>query len=155
MRPAIPVIGIQLALRAAAGAGIALAVAHGAELAYPIYAMLAAVIVTDLSPSKTRQLGLRRLVATVVGATCGALLGPVLGPSPWSVALGILVAMSICQLLRASEGAKVAGYICGIVVLAHADESWTYAFFRFLETALGVGVAWLISMVPKVIATRE
>jgi uncharacterized membrane protein YgaE (UPF0421/DUF939 family) len=116
--------------------------------------MLAAVIVTDLSQSQTRQLGLRRLAATLVGAVCGGLLTPLLPPGPWSVALAIFVAMVVCLVLGAPEVAKVAGYICGIVVLAYGSESWQYALFRLVETVLGIGVAWLISLVPKLLRSK-
>jgi len=151
----IPVGGIQLALRAAVAAGLSLALAQLFRLEYPIYAMIAAVIVTDLSASQTRKLGLRRLVATVLGAACGAALGPLLPPGPWAVGLSILVAMVICILLGGQDVAKVVGYICGIVVLEHGANPWFYAFFRFIETVLGIGVAWLISLVPKLIRTDE
>jgi uncharacterized membrane protein YgaE (UPF0421/DUF939 family) len=151
----IPVSGIQLALRSALAAGLSLAVAKYCKLEYPIYAMIAAVIVTDLSASQTRKLGLRRLVATVLGAACGATLGPLLPPGPAAVGLSILVAMVICILLRGQDVAKVVGYICGIVVLEHGANPWTYAFFRLIETVLGIGVAWLISLVPKLIRTDE
>ncbi len=69
--------------------------------------------------------------------------------------LGILVAMLICHLLRASEGARVAGYICGLIVLDQSLEPWRYAFFRFVETGLGVSVAWLVSLVPKLVHIEE
>ena len=151
----IPVGGIQLALRAAVAAGLSLALAQLFRLEFPIYAMIAAVIVTDLSASQTRKLGLRRLVATVLGAACGATLGPLLPPGPVAVGLSILVAMVICILLRGQDVAKVVGYICGIVVLEHGANPWSYAFFRFIETVLGIGVAWLISLVPKLIRTDE
>jgi uncharacterized membrane protein YgaE (UPF0421/DUF939 family) len=147
----LPIGGIQLALRAALAAGLSLALAQLLALRYPIYAMIAAVIVTDLSPLQTRQLGLRRLLATVVGAACGAALSTVLSPGPWAVGLGILVAMMISLLLHAQEAAKVAGYICGIVLLAYGEDSWSYALSRLFETALGIGVAWSISLVPKLI----
>ena len=151
----IPVGGIQLALRAAVAAGLSLALAQLFRLEYPLYAMIAAVIVTDLSASQTRKLGLRRLVATVLGAACGATLGPLLLPGPVAVGLSILVAMLICILLRGQDVAKVVGYICGIVVLEHGANPWFYAFFRVIETVLGIGVAWLISLVPKLIRTDE
>ena len=54
-----------------------------------------------------------------------------------------------------NDGAKVAGYICGIVVVAHGTHPWSYAVLRFTETVLGIGVAWLISFVPKVIQIVE
>jgi len=147
--------GLQLSVRAAVGAGLSLALAQLLNLEYPIYAFIAAVIVTDLSPSQTSHFGLRRLVATVVGATCGAALSPVLPPESWAIGVGILIAMLACNLISLQEGAKVAGYICGIVLLAHHSEPWSYAFYRFVETILGVVAAVLISLVPKLIRAVE
>ena len=45
--------GIQLAVRAAAAAAFATAIAEFLGLQYLLYAMLGAVIVTDLSPVET------------------------------------------------------------------------------------------------------
>jgi uncharacterized membrane protein YgaE (UPF0421/DUF939 family) len=118
---------------------------------YPLYAFLAAVIVTDLSPQMSRQLGLRRIVSTIIGAIVGAALSQSLPSGPLSVGASILAAMLICQILRVSEGARVAGYICGIVVLDASIDPWSYAFYRCVETTLGVVVAWGISYVPKLI----
>jgi len=142
---------VQLSLRAAVAAGLSLAVARILNLEYPIYAFIAAVIVTDLSPAQTRRLGWRRLLATIVGATCGARLSGALPPGPWTIALGVLIAMLVCSLIRMQEGAKVAGYICGIVMLSYGAEPWSYAFYRLFETILGIGVAWVISLVPRLI----
>jgi uncharacterized membrane protein YgaE (UPF0421/DUF939 family) len=147
--------GFQLALRAAVGAGASIAIARALKLEHPIYAFLAAVIVTDLLPSQSRHLGLRRLLATVLGAACGATLGPMLGAGPWAVGLGVMAAMLLSQFAGARDAAKVAGYICGIVVLDHSAEPWHYAFYRLIETALGVLVAWAISYVPKLIRMEE
>jgi uncharacterized membrane protein YgaE (UPF0421/DUF939 family) len=147
--------GLQLAVRAAVAAGVAVAVAQFFKFEYPIYAFLAAVIATDLTPSQSRQLGLRRIVATMVGATCGALLSPILPPGPWGIGLSVLIAMLTSELLQARDGAKVAGFICGIIVLDHSPEPWLSAYGRFIETALGVAAAWAISYVPKLIRMDE
>jgi hypothetical protein len=80
------------------GSGFGLAIAEFLKLEHPIYAFIAAVIVTDLSPSRTRGLGLQRLAATVVGAMCGATLHHVPEPSAWAFDFGILVAMLICHV---------------------------------------------------------
>jgi uncharacterized membrane protein YgaE (UPF0421/DUF939 family) len=146
---------VQLALRASAAAGLALAIAETLELQHPIYAMIAAVIATDLSPAESRKLALRRLAATAAGAFCGALLSASLGPGPLPAALSIFAAMLVSSLLHAQEGARVAGYICGLVVLYHGEEPWTYAYFRFVETILGIAIAVLISAVPKLLRHRE
>jgi uncharacterized membrane protein YgaE (UPF0421/DUF939 family) len=140
---------VQLSVRATVAALASLLVARWLQLEYPIYAFIGAVIVTDLQPSVSRSLGLRRLFSTVIGAFCGAALSVALPAGPLAVAVGFFLSMSLAQLLRAGEGARVAGYICGIVLLDHSTEPWAYASHRFIETAIGVLAAWSISYVPK------
>lgn len=147
----IPIGNLQLAVRSGLAASVSLGLGRLIGLEYPVYALLASVIVTEHSPSQTRTLGLRRLVATVIGALCGAVLSTVLSPVPWAVGLSVLVAMLLSLVLHAPEVAKVAGYTCGIVVLSHGPERWSYATSRMLETALGITVAWLVSHLPKLI----
>jgi uncharacterized membrane protein YgaE (UPF0421/DUF939 family) len=147
--------GLQLAIRASTAAGLAFGIAQLFQLQYPLYAFIAAVIVTDLAPSQSRHLGLRRVVATIVGATCGAMLSGVFPYAAWSLAVSIFIAMLVCQLLGAQDGARVAGYICGLVVLDHSSEPWVYAYYRLIETMLGVAVAWAVSHVPKLIRLEE
>lgn len=146
---------IQLSVRAGVGAGLSAGLALLLGLQFPLYAFIAAVIVTDLSPSRTRQLGVQRIVATVVGAGCGALLSQLTAPGPWALALGVLLAMQACHLIKAQDGAKVAGYICAIVLFEHTANAWSYALFRLVETMLGIGVATAISFVPKLIRIEE
>jgi uncharacterized membrane protein YgaE (UPF0421/DUF939 family) len=143
-------VGLQLAIRAATAGSLAVITAEVFALEQGI-AFTAAVITTDLDPSQCRQLGVRRLVATVVGAVCGAVLSPLLSDRPSTVALSVFVAMLVCHFLRARDGAKIAGFVCGIIVLAQDSDPWRYALFRSVETGLGVGLAWLISYVPKLI----
>jgi uncharacterized membrane protein YgaE (UPF0421/DUF939 family) len=145
---------IQLSLRSALAALVALLAALWLGLEYPMYAFIAAVIVTDLKPGVSQTLGLRRIFATLVGAVCGASLTSLLPSSAWGVGIGVFLAMVAAQLLGAGEGARVAGYISGIVLLDHSTAPWSYALYRFLETALGVLVAWAISFVPKLVGSE-
>jgi uncharacterized membrane protein YgaE (UPF0421/DUF939 family) len=147
--------GIQLAVRAGLGASLSLAIAQLLHFDRPLFACVAALIVTDLTPAKTRALGLRRLGATLVGAATGASLSLVLPPVPWTIGLSVLVAILISEVLRAREGAKVAAFVCALIVLDHSAEPWRFALDRLMETILGVAVAWLISYVPKLIRIEE
>jgi uncharacterized membrane protein YgaE (UPF0421/DUF939 family) len=147
--------GLQLAIRAGLAAGLSIAIAQFFKLEYPIYAFIAAVIATDLKPAESRRLGFVRIVATVVGALLGAALSAAFPPGPMTVGVSIVIAMLFCNLIRAPESARVAGFICGLVVFDHASAPFHYAFFRFIETVLGVAVAWAISYVPKLIRAEQ
>jgi uncharacterized membrane protein YgaE (UPF0421/DUF939 family) len=39
--------------------------------------------------------------------------------------------------------------LCAIVLLEHTENPWFYAMWRFVETVLGIGVALLVSLLPK------
>lgn len=142
-------------MRAASAAGLAVASAQLLALQHPIYAVIAAVLVIDLSPSKTLQLALQRLAGTVVGAAVGAALSYVLPPGPMAVGLSILAAMLLSYVARLQAAAKLAGYVCGIVVLAHGADPWSYALYRLIETFLGIGMAVLVSLIPKLMRAEE
>jgi uncharacterized membrane protein YgaE (UPF0421/DUF939 family) len=145
----------QLALRAATAAGVSLAAAQLFQLQHPLYAMVASVIVTDLSPKQSRRLGLIRLAATFLGAISGALMALVLPAGPIAVAFAVAATMLICVLAWAGDGARVGGYIAAIVVFEHNGSPWEYASFRLIETVLGVVIAWLVSFVPKLIKIED
>ena len=143
------ITGLQLSLRAAVSAGLAVAIAQVLKLQYPLYALLAAVIVLDLSPARTQQLAVQRLAGTLVGATVGAALSYVLPSGPVAIMVSILAAMLVSYGVRLQAAAKLAGYVCGIVILSHDADAWTYAAYRVIETFLGIAMAVLVSLVPK------
>lgn len=151
IRLSLRVIDVQLAIRAALAAGLSVAAAQLLSLPYPIYAMISAVLVTDLTAAETRKLALPRLAATVAGTLLGATINSVLPTSLWTVVFGILGAMLLSDLLRLRNAAKVAGYICGVVLIDHGEQPWFYAFVRMVETLVGLGVAVLISLLPKLV----
>ena len=147
----IKLFDLQLALRAALASGLSVAVAELMSLQYPIYAMISAVLVTDLVPAQSRKLAVPRLAATVLGTLLGASINTVLPTNVWTLLFGILSAMLLSDLLRLRHAAKVAGYICGVVLLDHGDQPWFYAFVRMVETLLGIAAAVLVSLLPKLV----
>ncbi|MGE0726336.1 MAG: FUSC family protein [Alphaproteobacteria bacterium] len=145
--------GLQLAVRASVAAMVALGLAQLLGLPHPVFAFIAAVIVTDLSPALSRQLGSRRIAATIIGAICGAVLSPYLSAELGGIALGVAIAILVSQVARARDAAKMAAYICGLILLEQRDDPWHYGLLRLIETILGVAVAWGISYVPKLFRT--
>jgi uncharacterized membrane protein YgaE (UPF0421/DUF939 family) len=137
---------------------LAVVVARLIELEFPLYALIAAIIVTDLSPARTRQLSLQRLVGTVIGATTGAvvsIMSPATHGGPLTIAIGVLVAMLLSHVFRMTAAAKLAGYVCGIVLLNYNDHPWSYASYRFVETLIGITTAVIVSFVPALITADD
>jgi uncharacterized membrane protein YgaE (UPF0421/DUF939 family) len=146
---------LRLPLRASIAAGLAVAVASAFSLGSPLYAVVSAVIVTDLDAAKTRKLALPRMVGTTVGAGTGCIATLLAAPGPLSVTAGVLLPMFICQLFRQSAAAKVAGYVSGIIILSFATDPWTHARDRLLETLVGILAAAAVSAIPPLSRTPK
>src|SRR5215204_5991088 len=148
-----PVAIIRVSDRAALAATLAIAIANYMQLQYPLYALIAAVLVTDLSDSNRRHLGFARFAGTVLGGAMGAAESAALGHLPQLqsplIGIGILAAMLLSHFLRLKDAAKVAGYVCGVVLLNHNDHPWSYALQRVIETSLGIGTALVVSLIPR------
>lgn len=91
----------------------------------------------------------------MIGTVLGAVLSLALPPGAFTIALGIFLTMALSHMLRLPEAARIAGYLCAIVLLEHTAEPWVYAFWRFAETVLGIVIALLVSMAPKLLSAGE
>jgi uncharacterized membrane protein YgaE (UPF0421/DUF939 family) len=151
----LDVAAVQLSVRAAFSAALGVAISQRLHLEIPLNTMISAVLVTDLDARRTRALGAPRLLGTVVGALLGATICSLFGPGVERLGLGVLFAMLLMHLLRLQAAAKVAGYVCGIVLLGFGAHPWVYAAHRLAETSVGVAVAVLVSFVPKLLGSRE
>ena len=143
--------GLQLSVRAAVAAALAVSIAQYLKFEHPVYAVIAAVIVMDLSPATTRKLAIQRLLGTLLAAVVGAVVSFLLPSEPSGIAVGVAVAMLLSHVVHLGGAAKLAGFVSGIIVLAHSADPWSYALDRTLETVLGIAVAVLVSYVPKLL----
>jgi len=146
---------LRLPVRAGLAAGIAVGVATTFALGSPLYAVVSAVIVTDVDATQTRKLALPRILGTAVGALIGCLATLVTHPGTLSVAVGVLLPMLVCQLLRYPAAAKVAGYVSGIIILSFSTDPWSHARDRLVETLVGIGAAALVAAVPVLWGPRK
>ncbi|HEX5070104.1 MAG TPA: FUSC family protein, partial [Vicinamibacterales bacterium] len=98
---------LQLSIRAATAGGLAVAIAQWSKLPFPVYALIAAVLVMDLSPLTTRQLAWQRMAGTLIGATVGAVLSYWLPSGPLAIGVSVLLAMLLSHVANVQGGAKV------------------------------------------------
>src|SRR4030095_1487461 len=93
----------------------------------------------------------QRFAGTVLGGLLGATLSMVLEENALSVGFGVLTAMLSSHLLRLDGAARIAGFVCGLILLDKADPPWSCAIRRLIETTLGITMAVLTSFIPKLI----
>ena len=74
----------------------------------PIFALIAAVIVTDRDPTETRKLAIRRVISTGIGAVCGVALAQVAGQSSWEAIIAIFTAMMLSVAVTQLGDHKIA-----------------------------------------------
>jgi hypothetical protein len=59
--------------------------------------------------------------------------------------------MLTSHLLQGPDGARIAAFVFTIIVVDHSDHVWPFVMDRFIETILGIAVAWSVSHVPTLI----
>ena len=146
---------VQLAVRAAFAATLALWVAQSLALPYPLYALIAAIIVMDRDPKATRELAWRRIAGTIVGAAVGALASAWLQARPVAIGLSVVASMLLCHALKLDAASRLSGYTSAIVLLEFSADPWRYALARVVETVLGIVVAVAVSFVPKLFEAED
>ena len=154
-RASTRITALQLSLRAATAAGLSVGIAQWLKLPFPIYALIASVLVIDLSPAKTLQMALQRMAGTLIGAMVGAVLSYLLPPGAVEIGVSVALAMLFSYVVNARGGAKLAGYVAGIAVMSYGANPWSYAVYRAIETFLGIAMAVLVSVIPKLLRVDE
>jgi uncharacterized membrane protein YgaE (UPF0421/DUF939 family) len=131
----------------AVAAGLAWYLAHDvAGHPRPFFAPIVAVICLGTSYGQR----LRRVVEVTIGVAIGVFLADVLllviGTGAWQVTVLVAVAMSVTLLLNAGTLMATQAAVQGIVVVTFAAAPG-YAFTRWLDAAIGGGVALLAAAV--------
>lgn len=146
LRPII--IGVRCALAALASVGVS----NLLGLHYPIYALVAAILVTEYHGHETRKQSLTRFMGNALGIMAGGLLGTFLGGAPWVIGLAAAFMILFCYYFDFEAAAKLSAFVAALTVMDHSATPWLYGRDRIIETMIGIGFAVLASMlipVPK------
>lgn len=141
-----------IALRCALAAFASVEVTRGLGLRYPIYALIAAILVTEYHGHETRQQSATRLFGNILGITAGAILGTCLGGHPWVIGLATFLLVLFCHYFNFAAAAKYSAFVAALTVMDHSDTPWIYGRDRIIETMIGIAFAVLMSLlipVPK------
>ncbi len=131
-------------------AGIAaLYLAHLLRLPQVYWAAISAFVVMGTDISTTAASSRDRLIGTAVGACLGALFVALWGGQLWAFGIAATITVLFCALLGLDRSYRLACVTVAIVMLIKsAGSPWAIALHRFLEVALGILVALVISAIP-------
>jgi uncharacterized membrane protein YccC len=145
-------VQLSLSLRVTTAALVALALAQALHLRLPLWAVLTAVIVTQVSVGRSLKATFDYLVGTLSGAIYGGAIG-VLIPGTSEIALLVALALAVAPLalLAAMRPGLTVAPITAIIVLlvptiTHASATAS-ALDRILEVALGGVTGFAVSLV--------
>ena len=145
--PAIRDLGSRMALAHGVAAAVVTMFAYVTAswlptLREPYWAPIAAVIVLYPDREATVKAGVQRLFGTAIGSLVGW------GSAAWwheSVPLygaAILVAVTVCHLLRLPDAARLCAVAVSVITLIPREESaGSVALERFVTVSYGVGCA--------------
>jgi uncharacterized membrane protein YgaE (UPF0421/DUF939 family) len=131
-------------------AGVAaLYVAELLRLPQSYWAAISAFVVVGTDVGTTVQASRDRLIGTALGAVGGAVFVLLLGSHLWAFGLAAVVIVLLCASLGLDQSYRLACVTMAIVMLTHSSGSpWEISLYRFLEVALGIVVALVISALP-------
>jgi len=135
----------KYAFKIAIAAAFSLILAQQSRLEYPIYAVLAAVMVMGVTYKNTYIFGRNRMISTFIGVIGGAFFVRVLGGTNfWTFFLCVFFC-SVIANWKFPDTTKSAGFMSAVLILSHSLAPWSYAWNRFWETLLGTAVALLVN----------
>jgi len=132
-------------LRTGTAAALSYLIYRGFHLSHGYWAVISAVIVMQSNLGRSISAGANRLLGTAIGALIGALVFRMAGLDVWGVFLAIALTMAICSVRPLQQSQRLAGVTAAIVMLVGEGSAWQAGFSRFMDVALGILVALLVS----------
>lgn len=112
------------------------------KMEYPFYAAIAAIISMQSSVEESFKAGRNRMFGTFIGAVVGFACALISPGNAFVSAIGIVIVIYICNLLKWKESSSIGGVVFLAIMLNLKGNSplW-YSINRLLDTFLGIIVA--------------
>jgi uncharacterized membrane protein YgaE (UPF0421/DUF939 family) len=147
---------IVLAVKTAVAAVLSMYAANLLHLPQGYWAAISAIVVMQSEVGATLSASRDRLIGTAIGAVTGTLFGMLGGNGLLWFGLASILTTLICQVVGLEQSYRMACVTVAIVMLVRAQgPTWSTATHRFLEVALGIVLALLVSALPPRRPSRQ
>lgn len=141
--------GIVAAIAFAIGTGTSHYMDRPDGLISGAWCVLAAIVVLQANLGGTYKEAYKRFLGILAGSTIGALSTTFMGSDPLSLGISIVFTIIISSILKLRDSTRIACMSAAIVMIfwkMHPEISpWEFAFFRFIDSILGIGIALIIA----------
>ena len=117
-----------------------------------MFACIAAVVATRVTVECSYRVGLEQLTGTLIGAIWGLGLALLAQNNAYLIFAGIVAVIWSTNLLKRQNSAGMASIVfLGIMINLGPQTPLELAFYRVVETSVGIGVAVAVNMLlfPK------
>jgi len=113
----------------------------------PFYALMGAVFGMQNTVSNSLKLGIGRIIGTAIGAFIGFIFAYFELVNPFAIGFAVALVIVICGLLKIQNSILITVTLCLLIMFNPTREGglFHYAFFRTLDTALGVIIGILVN----------
>jgi uncharacterized membrane protein YccC len=134
---------ITHAMRTAVAATVSVVIARLVQMPEAYWAAIATLVVMQSTLGATLTLSIERIVATLVGASVGALEANFFGPNlvAFAVAIFLIGVLSIVFRLEKTAYRYASITLAIIVLIPRSAAPWMIALHRFIEVSVGIIVA--------------
>lgn len=137
--------GLVATLSWALGMGFSKITDRPDSLVSGLWCTVTAIVVLQTYLGGTYKAALMRLFGVVLGSLIGAFCTPLLGSNPFSLGFSIFLTVIVCSLFANKDSIRIACLSVAVVMVLwglHPEISpWKFAFFRTIDSLLGVLVA--------------
>ncbi len=128
---------------------VSVLVAKVLKLPQGYWAAISAFVVMGSDVGATIVASRDRLIGTAIGAALAAVFVALLGSNLMWFGIAVAVTALICESVGLGQSYRLACVTVAIVMLINtAGSPWRSAAYRFIEVALGIVIALLISVLP-------
>ncbi|GAA0121858.1 MAG: FUSC family protein [Clostridium argentinense] len=133
-------------IKTALAVTFSVAVSELLHLEYPFFTAIAAVLAMQGSFIRGYEVGRDRLLGTIIGAVIG-LIGALIAPGNLAmIFIGIVIVIFLLNVLKWQNSSYVGCLMfCAIMLNLNGDNPYIYAFYRTLDTFIGIVIASLVN----------
>lgn len=134
-------------LKTALAVFICIIISQLLQLEYPFYAVIATIIAMENSVTNSYTVGKNRMMGTLVGAAIGFVFAWIDPHSAVYSAIGIVIVIYICNLLKWNKSISIASivFLAIMLNLRPGESPFLYGMHRVADTLIGISVAVLVN----------